>query len=303
MAKVNIVMDMSQYDMFLLCPERFRLRYKLNLSSPKKSAALDRGTLIHVACEVYYDSLKSGAKYEYAVNSALMKMKAAFAIESDLSNDEANHLVDTMEQYFDHWRIADQSFEILGVEEPFIFKLYEDEQVRIHLAGKIDLRISDNKYKSKPLDHKSFSRSGPVNEMSNQFKNYCVVTESNFLDVNRIGLQKSLKPHEKFLRVPLTYDPLIFESWKRNVVANIMYYLQCEADGYFPTNETSCDKFNRVCEYYNVCKSSGETAKLFKMQNEFIQIEPWDVSKALAKSSESIKDENNDSKDQIADRS
>ncbi len=282
-------MDMSQYDMFLLCPERFKNRYKLNLGHSSKNAALDRGNLIHIACEVYYESLKTGAKYEFAVNSALMKMKFAFATESDLDNDEADRLVDTMEEYFDFWRVADQSFEILGVEEPFVYRLYEDDEVAINLAGKIDLRVRDNKYDNLPYDHKSFSRSGPVNQMSNQFKNYCVVTKSNFLIVNRIGLQKSLKPHEKYLRIPLTYDPLIFEAWKKNVVHNIMYYLQCEAEGYWPTNETSCDKYNRPCEYLDVCNSSGEEAKLFKLTHNFVQIEPWDVSKVLAKSSESIK--------------
>lgn len=286
MSKVNIVMDMSQYDMFLLCPFRFRNRYKLNLDSPTKAVSLDRGSLIHVANEVYYECLKQKSSYEYAVDSALLKMKEAFALESDLDNDEANRLVDTMEEYFDFWRVADQAFEILGVEESFLYQLYEDEEVKIYLAGKIDLRVKDNKYNNLPYDHKSFSRSGPVNEMSNQFKNYCVVANSNYLIVNRIGLQKTLKPHEKFLRVPLTYDHLIFESWKKNVVANIMYYLQCEASGYWPTNETSCDKFNRRCEYYEVCTSSGEEAKQYKLMSNFKVVDAWDVTKVLKRSSE-----------------
>jgi hypothetical protein len=291
MSKINIVMDMSQYDMFLLCPFRFRNRYKLNLELPKhiaKTDALDRGTLVHIACETYYESLKSGAKYDYAVNSALLKLKEAFVIESNLDNDEASHIVDTMEEYFDYWRVADQSFEILGVEEPFIYLLHEDDEVRIHLAGKIDLRIKDNKYNNQPYDHKSFSRSGPVNSLSNQFKNYCFVAESNILVVNRIGLQKSLKPHEKFLRVPVSYDHLVFESWKKNVIVNIMYYLQCEADGYWPTNETSCDKFNRRCEYYEICESSGEEAKNFKLMSNYIKVPAWDVSAVLRKSSEEL---------------
>lgn len=288
MSKVNIVMDMSQYDMFLLCPQRFKNRYKLNLSAPHKNAALDRGTLIHIACEVYYESLKSGAKYDFAVNSALMKMKEAFVTESSLNNDEADHLVDTMESYFDHWRVADQNFEILDVESPFLFLLHEDDEVKIYLAGKIDLVTRDNRYDKLIYDHKSFSRSGPVNEMSNQFKNYCIATDTTTIVINRIGLQKSLKPHEKFLRIPVQYDHLIFESWKKNIVSNMMHYLTCEAENYWPTNETSCDKYNRVCEYYEVCKSSGEEAKIFKLQTNFIQTPPWDVSAALKKSSELI---------------
>lgn len=290
MSKLNVVMDMSQYDMFLLCPYRFRNRYKLNLESPNKNDALDRGTLIHVAAETYYESIKSGAPYDYAVNSALLKLKEAFVIESNLSNDEANKIVDTMEQYFDYWKVADQSFEILGVEEPFLYLLHEDENVKIHLAGKIDLRVRDNKYNNLPYDHKSFSRSGPVNNLSNQFRNYCIAIESNVLIVNRIGMQKTLKPHEKFLRIPLSYDHLIFESWKKNVITNIFHYLQCEAENEWPTNETSCDKFNRLCEYHEVCSSSGEEAKTFKLNTNFITIPAWDVTKALKKSSKFLEE-------------
>ncbi len=301
MSKVNIIMDMSQYDMFLLCPYRFRNRYKLNLDVPvqNKNTALDRGSLVHVACETYYESLKSGAKYDYAVNSALLKLKEAFVIESNLDNDEATRIVDTMEEYFDYWRVADQSFEILGVEEPFLYLLHEDDEVRMHLAGKIDLRIRDNKYDNLPYDHKSFSRTSIVNSLSNQFKNYCIVSKSNILVVNRIGLQKTLKPHEKFLRTPVSYDNLVFDAWKKNVIANIFHYLQCEAEDFWPTNETSCDKFNRRCEYYDVCESSGEEAKTFKLKSNYIQIAPWDVTKALKKSSEALEDIKKESQDMV----
>lgn len=283
-------MDMSQYDMFLLCAYRYRNRYELNLETPKRNEALDRGNLVHLANEVYYQGLKDGVKYDVAVTAALMKLREAFVLEADLDSNEAAQLIDTMEEYYDYWRVADQQFEILGVEEPFMYLLYEDDDMRIYMAGKIDLRIRDNKYDNLPYDHKSFSRSGPVNSMSNQFKNYCAVTNSNYLFVNRIGLQKTLKPHEKFLRVPISYDHLILEAWKRNVVYNIMEYLQCKAQGYWPTNETSCDKYHRLCEYYEVCLSSGEEAKQFKLMSNFIRVEPWDVSKALKKSTEILQE-------------
>lgn len=293
MAKLNVIMDASQYDTFLMCPYRFRNRYKLNLDSPHKNAALDRGTLIHLACETYYQSLKDGLKYQDAVDKSFLKMKEAFVLDSDLDSGEADMLIDTMEQYFDYWRVADQSFEILGVEESFMYLLHEDESIRIYLAGKIDLRIRDNKYENVPYDHKSFSRSGPVNSMSNQFKNYCAATESNYLFVNRIGLQKTLKPHEKFLRVPVTYDHLVLETWKNNVIYNMMSYIKCEADDYWPTNETSCDKFNRRCDYYEVCESSGEESKQFKLLSNYMKVKPWDVTKVLKKTSEQIADKEN----------
>lgn len=282
-------MDTSQYDLFRLCEQRFYFRYKLNLVPVgEQNENLDRGNLIHVCCEAYYESLKSGAKYDYAVNSALMKMKEASVIQSDLDPEFVNLLLRTMEEYFDYWRVADQNFEIIEVEKPFLYLLYEDDDVRIYMAGKIDLVISDKNYTNLPYDHKSFKRSGEVNRMSNQFKNYCTAMQSNFLMVNRIGLQKTLKPHEKYYRTMLSYDHLILGQWKENTTKVIMYYLQCEAENSWPLNETSCDKYNRRCEYYEVCDSSGKEAKEFKLNSNFIQVDPWDVSKVLRKSSEML---------------
>jgi hypothetical protein len=290
-AKVNVVMDASQYDMFLLCPYRYHNRYKLNKQAPTKNAALDRGTVVHVANEIYYQCLKDGAKYDYAVGAALLKMKEAFVMESDLDNAEAQPLIDTMEEYFDYWRVEDQNLEIQGVEEPFMYLLFEDDDIRIYMTGKIDLRVNTKGYTNLPYDHKTFSRSSPVNQMSNQFKNYCTAANSNYLIVNRIGLQKTLKPHDKYLRTPISYDHLILEAWRDNVIRNIMYYLQCAADNVWPTNETSCDKYNRLCEYYEVCMSSGIESKVFKLENNFITTDPWDVTKVLKKSSEMLKDQ------------
>lgn len=290
-------MDTSQYDMFRLCEQRYDYRYNQNKTLPVKNKALDRGTLVHLACETYYESLKSGAKYEYAVNSALMKVKAAGAIESDLETEEISRIVDVMEEYFDFWRVADQNMEIVSVEQPFIYLLHEDDRVKIHMAGKIDLIYNDNKYTKMPVDHKSFDRSYEVGRMGNQFKNYCVATGSMILTVDKIGFQKTLKPHEKYLRVPITFDDLILEAWKQNVVKVIYHYLDCVAEGYWPLNETSCDKFNRKCEYYEVCDSSGKEAKLFKLTNNYITVDPWDVSKVLRKSSEVFEEAKKDKED------
>jgi hypothetical protein len=126
--------------------------------------------------------------------------------------------------------------------------------------------------------------------MSNQFRNYCFALKSNWLVVNRIGFQKTLKPHDKFKRPRVSYDPLQFEQWKHNVVLNIMEYLTCVATNEWPMNETSCDKYHRRCEYYDVCDASGQPAKEYKLMTNFVKTEPWDVSKVLRKASEVIAD-------------
>ena len=291
MSKVNIVMDMSQYDLFLLCHERYNNRYNLNLTAPTKASQLDRGTIIHVGSEVYYDALRHGIAYQDAVNAALSKIRQAGVIATDLEPEYINRIIDVMEEYFDYWRVEDQNFQIVAIEQPFLIKIHEDDEVTIHLAGKIDLLTSDDRYTNKPMDHKSHDRESEVHRMPNQFKCYAYATQSNFLTVNRIGMQKTLKAHEKFKRITLSYDPIYLEQWRQNVVKVILnQYLVCVAEDYWPTNETSCDKYFRRCEYFNVCDSSGQPAKLYKREADFITVEPWDVSKALRKASEVVDD-------------
>jgi len=293
MSKVNIVFDMSKYDLFRLCEARYNFRHNLNIGlAGPKSDRLDRGSLVHIACEVYYQALKEHKPYDSAVNLALSKVREAGVISTDLDTDTISRVVDVMEEYFDYWRVADQGYEIVAVEQPFMKLLYEDDNVRIYLAGKIDLVTTDNKYVNMPVDHKSYDRSYNLGRMVNQFKCYCWATESNYLTVDKIGFQKTLKPHEKFLRPMLTYDPIYIEEWKENVIKVILnHYLPCVADNVWPMNETSCDKSNRQCEYYGICDSSGIPAKNWKISSEYVQQEVWDVTRAMMKSTDRVEEE------------
>lgn len=283
-------MDMSQYDTFRLCEARYNYRYNMNKSLPTKAHQLDRGTLVHVGCEIYYEALKNGISYQDAVTQALSSVRTAGATESDLDPEDINRVLEVLEEHYDYWRVADQNLRIKAVENPFLYVLYEDDDVRIHMAGKIDLLYDDDKYTNMPMDHKSYDRSFEILRLNNQFRNYCVATGSNYLIVNRIGFQKTLKPEEKFKRVPLSYDDLYLQQWKDNTVLGIFHYLECAAKNQWPMNETSCDKYHRKCEYYEVCDSSGKEAKDYKLIANYITIEPWDVSKVLRKASEVLND-------------
>lgn len=276
---------MSMYDMFILCPERFKDRYKLNKTLPVKVPQLDRGTIIHVGNEFYYEALKNGVKYQERVDLALTKLKEAYVIATNLEPEDLNRIVDTMEEYYDFWRYADEKMIVHEVEKSFIKVIYEDDDMRIATSGKIDIMFSDDRYTNAPMDHKSMDRNSEVIRLSNQFRCYCNAVESQALIVNKIGMQKTLKPHEKFLRIPVSYDPMMLEEWRNNVVTNLMQYLECEATGKWPMRETGCLSFNRKCEYLDICESSGVEAKLWKLAQNYVDVEPWDVTKVLKKSS------------------
>ncbi len=158
------------------------------------------------------------------------------------------------------------------------------------MTGKIDLIISDNRYENLPVDHKSYERSFPTGRMSNQFKNYCYALQSNYLMVNKIGFQTTIPKDKKFLRIPLSYDHQYFARWKESMIASIEHYVDCLVSDRWPMNETSCDKFNRRCEYYDVCDSSNVEAAEHKLMTLFIDGEPWDVTKTLKKTSQTVLD-------------
>lgn len=297
--KANIILDASKIDLFETCPRRYELRYirKRELPIVQKARSLDLGGLAHEGLEVYYKMLAEHKHYDERMQATLAKIRARSA-DPDVSNadpDEINNLLSAVEQSCDYWRPEDENcLEILAVEESFAYTLFEDEYVRVILTGKIDLLVNYNgiganaaSYKGLPFDHKTFSRDSDILRKSNQFINYCVATNSHFLWVNRIGLHDSTakkpKPaHEKFKRVPLSYDPLYFLDWKQNLTNMILQeYLTCVGNGIYPEKPTSCNKFNRLCEYYEVCDSSGQAAKEFKIENSYVEAKEWDVSKKL----------------------
>lgn len=290
--KVNIVLDASKIDLFETCPARYNFRHNLNKTLPliHKAKALDLGSLAHGGLEVYYKMLGEGVNYNDRMQACLMKIRELSASqESNVESDELQVLLAAIEQSCDYWRAEDEnSLEVLAVEQAFAYTLFEDDSIRIIITGKIDLLVNfrgigrNSSYEGLPMDHKTFSRDSMLLRKSNQFINYCNAVKSNYIVINRIGLQKTLKADDKFKRLPLSYDPVYIQSWKDNLIKMILQeYIACVADQYWPEKPTSCNKFNRLCEYYSICDSSGEDTKKMKLETEYIDGEVWDVTKEM----------------------
>jgi hypothetical protein len=291
--KVNIVLDASKIDLFETCPQRYNFRHNHNRTLPliHKAKALDRGSLAHGGLEVYFTELSKGTHYDDRINLTLMKIRE-LASDVETSNsepEEVEKLLSAIEQSCDYWRAEDEnSLEIISIEQPFAYELFSDDSLRIIISGKIDLLVNFRgigraaSYSNLPIDHKTYERDSMVLRKSNQFINYCNAVESNYLIVNRIGLQKTLRPEEKFKRLPISYDPVYLKDWKDNLTKMLMIeYLSCIAENYWPEKPTSCNKFNRLCEYYQICDSSGQEAKDLKLESNYIIAEQWDVTKGL----------------------
>lgn len=282
--RTNIVLDATMFDTFLLCPQKYHLRHRLNKVGLKPADALERGIMLHVGMEGYFNSLQAKPDWNIAMQRMIesLDMHAA-SPECELEIEDIALIKKCAIETCNVNRDKDLYYEILAVEQPFAYLLYEDDYMRIIMIGKIDLLVNDGIYKSMPIDHKSYSRDFPLKRKTNQFQNYAVATGSNYLVVNRIGLQTSIAPVKKHKRVPLAYDPEILNQWRNNVVVWCQYYMECEAANHFPLNDTSCDKFNRLCEYYEICDASGVEAKSHKLITNFKDAPKWDVSQSLSR--------------------
>lgn len=290
--KLNIILDASKIDLFETCPQRYNFRYNHNkVQGANKTEALDKGSLVHEGFGVYFTELSKETKYDDRMQLSLNKIReiSSNPDQSNLDPDDVEVLLKAFEESCDFWRSEDENcLTILAVEQPFANLLYEDDIVRLILSGKIDLLTNfrglgrNASYQNLPFDHKTFSRDSPIHRKSNQFINYCNAVESNYLIVNRVGLQKSLKAEEKYKRIPLSYDPIYIQDWKDNLTKMLLNeFMTCAAENYWPEKPTSCNKFNRLCEYYSICDSSGHEAKNIKLEQNYVYSEVWDVTAGL----------------------
>lgn len=279
---INIVLDATMLDTLQSCFCKFNYRFNLNKVTTILAKPLDKGSVVHIGQEAYWNALKVESNWPKAVDAMLVATREAL-INSDMTTDEGNRVLEVLEEVAVRWRNEDLTWEILGVEEPFIYDLYKDDTFRIVMMGKIDLRMSNKNYTNVVFDHKSYERDFPLNGLSNQFTNYANAVKSPFLFVNRIGFQKSIAPKDKHKRIPLSYDPLKFQQWTENTIKWAMLYYDATVNKSWPMNQTSCDKYNRLCEYHQVCDSSGDSNKVYKLEAFYKTAPKWDVSEVLTK--------------------
>jgi len=279
----TVVLDSQIFSNLQRCELRVLLRFEMDLTTPDKSPSLQRGSLIHDFFAGYYGHrLVSGNSADW-IDCAqkgweVFKPKSAL---TSLTEKDINNLERSLSQYVEMWRY--EPMEVLAAEEPFSLLLYESEEedLRIVYVGVIDLIArAIGGQEVKVYDHKSQARKSDYLVLDDQFEGYAVATESNLLWVNVIGLQETLKPHEKLRRVPLSYPPYVLERWKKHCIYWVKRYLVDKENNEWPENHQGCNKF-QLCEFYGYCTAASDEARAWKLQTEFIKGEKWDPTKVL----------------------
>lgn len=132
MSKINIVLDATMLSTYKACPRKFDYRFNHNKTTPLKPRALDRGTIMHLGFEAYYNVLKENKPWDSGVSAGLVAIRIGLT-DSDLSIEDGNRCLEVFEEACKRWRIEDLSWEIVAVEQAFSFLLYEDEIGRAHV--------------------------------------------------------------------------------------------------------------------------------------------------------------------------
>ena len=240
-------------------------KYDFNVNQlrvPHTSApSLEKGTLVHLAAEVYYKGIMKGVRFEQRVAEALDEMGAA-ASSTGLSSEDIVMCHKTMKEYFDYYR-GDPLVPI-AVEAPFAYELarYEPDEdfpegLQIIFEGKFDA-VFKNEQQDCILvaDHKSGSRNSEPSGLSNQAMGYVVAGQQfgakRMMMINKIGFQKTLPAEKKFVRHILPYSKEVLHDWVEWTIARAMYIDRCQESGSYPPDFTKCDEYSG-CMYKDVC--------------------------------------------------
>jgi hypothetical protein len=96
--------------------------------------------------------------------------------------------------------------------------------------------------------------------------------------INKIGFQKSLKPNERFTRVPINFSFDRIEEWRTVILpywAKMM--LMYDETGFWPPNFTHCENKFGFCQFKEACTADRNMRET--ILGQYFKVgEPWDIT-------------------------
>lgn len=289
-SKHNIVLDATMLTSIMKCGRYSDLKFNHNLQSIKgKSNSLEVGSIIHKFMEVYYRNQSLGISRNQAVGFGMAAAElyiqgcphcTKFEPTPELLKPSCGHpineypgIVNTppdSDGYIIGWKFALQTcdeyakfwandFWVTIETETVKSKiLYQDDEIRVLWKAKLDW-IVDTNSGIFPSDHKTMKQNRDTLSINNQFMGQCLMMDTRSVIINKIGLQKTLKPEQKFIRVPVGYSAArlmefqqyVLPYWAKQLIAY-------NEQGHYPPNFNSCESKFGKCDMYEVCESDPE---------------------------------------------
>ena len=254
-----------------MCGQRTQYYNVLNLRAKTKAKPLDRGWLLHEVLRTFYEHKKAKEPFESCLRAAKARGAEA-AKEVQLPIEEIVEVLATADSYLNFYQ--NDNWIPLEIEQRFAFTLYEDDKFVIMYEGIIDLLVEAPHFGIVPIDHKSRQRNVTISPLNNQFIGYCKALGVKHFIVNCIGFQKSMPPHEKFVRELKAYSEDMIDEWTQNAIFWAFTYYNYTQINTWPMNFTSCDKWSG-CIFAPLCQSTRDS-RAWKMEKDYIVGEKWD---------------------------
>ena len=292
MDKLTLGIDATILNSIQSCPKRTELTHIRNLQPiEERRAPLEAGRLFHAMMEIF--NRYSFSHPHLCAHEVLHYIKGDLSL-SLLEKEEIDMLPADyyfVRDVFEEYASEDQNFNIHSIPEETIARvMYDDDDLRIIYAGKIDLRINTPDGGSGiPLDYKTEGRKSFPDKKSNQFIGYCWLTESNEICIQKIGfqgapwaqkdgMQRNSKSRENYQRT-LTYTDEVIEDWIENTIYTCRQWVTNMHTGFFPQNRTACNQYGKPCSFWRVCEDKRENEQ--EVLSIYYQAkEPWDIFKA-----------------------
>lgn len=273
----NIILDATTLTTLMSCARLTDFRFNRDFqSSHGKGKALEMGLIVHTYLEHKYRNQINGfgkkESHQYGMTAAQIFSRSEEV--RNTSDEDIALALDTCEQYNAFW--ANDTWVPVEVEVVKDKLLYEDDEIRILWKAKLDWLVDVAQVGIVPVDHKTMSQRRDIVSLNNQFMGQCLVSGTRTMFVNKIGFQKTLKPNEKFGRVPVTYSfdrlvewqSIILPYWAKQMVT---YHEM----NFWPPNFTHCESKFGYCQFKGICESETNIRE-DALRNDFVVGTKWD---------------------------
>ena len=265
---IRVSFSTSRLNSMQLCWQLYDYSYVQNLIPVDKKEFLERGALIHTFFRHYYkeklvDRWKNDPSQQGIVLDEATNICRRDAVDMSLTVKQTEEYIKVAkENLIFH---AQDGMVVYAVEEPFSRVIYElpetekKEGIQLIYEGIVDLVASLPNAGVMVWDHKTEQRKSNTVLIDNQFTGEAWAFDVDAVCVNKVGLQTTVAPKEKFSRPILDYSKDIIDEWRTDTIKTVLEAIERhrrDLNGYpdWPRNRTSCTKFGS-CAYIAVCSA------------------------------------------------
>lgn len=242
--------DNTMIQNFLNCPRYYYWRHVRHLVSTRPAVQLTFGIAVHSALETYY----KGAGIEAALNAFAESWTAANIEGTDRHNLENG--LGILTHYFGFYPVEQEAWDVKHVELPMEMQLRDN----YYYFGKIDLVVLWRDYGYLVIDHKTTGIVPNDTYMTmvnpgRQFTGYIIYLTEWFENVygamlNAIYVNKASR---QCARAITTRSEEMMATWVVETLDIIKSIERHQESSIWPQNTGFCTKWNRRCEYYDLC--------------------------------------------------